>query len=217
MNTVVKYWPLLWSGMLTTLTLCVIGWVFGIVLGLIVGICASRFTTLAKILRRVSFCFTALPILIVMVWLHYPAQALLGIVVDPFYTSAFCITLYNSLSVASLTQQVANDFPRHYLEIADGLGIPQLYQLKEIILPILLRQIIPSLLPLQVQVLHLTMFASLISVDELFRMTQRIITREFDPVGLYTLLASLYLGISLPLLMAAEFLRKRFSRELLEG
>ena len=211
-----KYWPMLIEGLGTTLSLCLIGWTGGLVFGVIIGGFAFTSRHIGNALNYCSFSLSSLPILIVMVWLHYPAQSLLGIVIDPFYTTAICITVYNALAVASLTEQTLREFPTRYIAVASNLGIPHSMQLTKIVFPILLRQLLPAILPQQVQVIHVTMFASLISVDELFRMGQRIIVREYDPVTLYSFLAIFYLALSLPLLLTARITKHRFTRELRE-
>jgi ABC-type amino acid transport system permease subunit len=82
--------------------------------------------------------------------------------------------------------------------------------------PIILRQILPSLLTIQVSMLQATLFASLISVEEIFRVAQRINAVIYKPVEIYTALALLFLLICLPLNGLALWLKIKFTRDLSE-
>jgi polar amino acid transport system permease protein len=210
----IQYWPLLKGGVITTFSLCLYGWILGTTLGLITAFMANRVKLIGLLLDKLSFFLSSLPILITMIWLHYPLQSLLGIVVEPFITAAFCLTLYNTIAVASLSREKLNHLPKEYIQTADNLGISRSAQLRYIIIPILIREILPALLPLQVAVLHASMFASLISVNELFKVGQRIIVTDYNPVGLYTLLAFFYLALSIPPMLIANQLKIKFSKEL---
>jgi ABC-type amino acid transport system permease subunit len=62
----------------------------------------------------------------------------------------------------------------------------------------------------------MTLFASLISLDELFRVSQRINSIEFKPVEIYTIIAIFYFALSAPILIFSELLQKRFGRDFSE-
>lgn len=56
------------------------------------------------------------------------------------------------------------------------------------------------------------MFASLIGVEELFRVVQRLNAQMLRPVELYTALAASYAALCLPLYLAANYLNERLAR-----
>jgi len=149
-------------------------------------------------------------------WLHYPLQAILGVVIDPFYTAAAALSTINVFAVADLVRAVLADFPSQYVVAAKVCGLSDRQTLLRIQLPIIFRQILPGLLMIQVNMLQATLFASLISVDELFRVAQRINATIYKPVEIYTALAVFFLAICLPLNGLAIWLRSRFTRDLSE-
>jgi polar amino acid transport system permease protein len=69
---------------------------------------------------------------------------------------------------------------------------------------------------LQVGMLHATLFASLISVEEIFRVSQRINSTIYRPVEIYTALALFFLMVCLPINLLAAYLKKRYTRDLSE-
>jgi len=81
-------------------------------------------------------------------------------------------------------------------------------------LPLVSRQVLPSILAAQVLILQSTLFASLISVEELFRVAQRINSQVYRPIQIYTALAGFFLIVCLPLYLLAYILRRRFLRDI---
>ncbi len=205
------------SGLAVTLQLCLIIWTSGLVLGTILGVAGAKWKHGVGLpSRTVSFILSGVPVLAFLFWLHYPLQAMLKVVVDPFYTAAAALSIINVLAVSDAVRGVLRDFPSQYVMAAQAYGLSPSETLVNIQFPIVLRQVIPSLLLIQVSMLQATLFASLISVDEIFRVAQRINAVIYRPVEVYTALAILFLAICLPLNGLALWFRKRFTRDLSE-
>ncbi len=66
---------------------------------------------------------------------------------------------------------------------------------------------------IQVGMLQATLFASLISVNEIFRVAQQINSVIYKPVEIYTALGILFLAICLPMNGLALWLRQQFTRD----
>ena len=64
--------------------------------------------------------------------------------------------------------------------------------------------------------LHATLFASLISVEELFRVSQRINSTIYRPIEIYTALALFFLVVCLPINLFAVYLKRYYTRDLSE-
>jgi ABC-type amino acid transport system permease subunit len=204
-------------GLWVTLKLCLLIWPIGIVVGTALGAAGARWSIGIGIPSKViSFTLSGIPILVFLFWLHYPLQSLLNIVVDPFYTAAAALSVVNVLLVADLIRGVLNDFPTQYVMAAQVCGLSHRQTVLNIQLPIIFRQVLPSLLLIQVSMLQATLFASLISVDEIFRVAQRINSEVYRPVEIYTALAVLFLAVCLPLHGLAYWLKARFTRDLSE-
>src|SRR5207249_809855 len=138
-------------------------------------------------------------------------------VIDPFVTASVVFSIINLLSVGDLLRSHISDFPEQYRTAARVCGLDRRTFIFRIQIPILLRQVLPALLPLQIIMLHSTLFASLISVDEIFRASLRINALEYKPVHIFTALALFFLAISLPVNALAIWLRVRFTRDLSEN
>jgi ABC-type amino acid transport system permease subunit len=124
--------------------------------------------------------------------------------------------LVKVFAVAEVVRATIEHFPTEWIMVARVCGLSKIQAIRYISLPLVLRQITPALLTLAVAALQNTLFASLISVNEVFRVSQRINAEIYQPVQVYTALAVVFLAICLPLHGLASILRHRFSRDLSE-
>jgi ABC-type amino acid transport system permease subunit len=213
-----KYSAAIGQGLVVTFELASIVWLAGIVFGVTLGSLAARSPIVFGVpARACSYILSAMPVLVFLFWLHYPLQVLLRVVVDPFVTAAVTLSILNIFGVADIVRNVLRDFPRQYVSAAQVCGMSDWQTLVRIELPIVLRQTIPPLLTQQVAMLQATLFASLISVNEIFRVAQQINASEYKPVEIYTGLGLLFLGFCLPLNAAALILKSKFTRDYSES
>jgi polar amino acid transport system permease protein len=209
-----RYWPAFWGGLKTTLQLSGITWCIGLIGGVPLGVAAHRALVFRWVSRCLSFFLAGIPFLVLLYWAHFPVQVLLGVVIDPFITSASVLCLLNVVGVAEVCRVALDGFPQEYLQAAKVCGLSRRATILEIQLPMVFRQTIPGLMNLQVLMLQMTLFASLISVEELFRVAQQINSAIYRPVEIYSALAVFFLAICLPLNGLAAWLRYRFTRDL---
>lgn len=216
-DIIIKYHEGLLNGLLVTLELALIVWSAGIVIGGLLGIAGTKWPLQIGLPSLIgSFVLSGIPVLVFLFWLHYPLQAMLGIVINPFITAAVTLSVINIFGVADLVRRVLREFPSQYVLAARACGLSSHETLTHIQLPITLHQVLPSLLVLQITMLQTTLFASLISVDELFRVAQRINAIEYRPVEIYTALGLFFLAICLPANGLALWLRGKYTRNLSE-
>lgn len=217
LDILIKYYPAFLNGLGVTLELCAIIWILGIALGTALGFAGWRYRHIIGWPSRiVSFLLGGIPLLVFLFWLHYPAQAMFDVVIDPFYTGAFTLTIVNIFGVADIIRGALIDFPQQYLTAARVTGLSRRQTAFKIQIPLILRSVLPSLIFLQVAMLHTTLFTSLISVEELFRVAQRINAQIYKPVEIYTALGVFFLAVCLPINGFAFWLRHRFTRNMSE-
>lgn len=201
-------------GLAVTLQMASIIWLCGLVLGAALGWLGFTYQrAIGWPMRGFSFILGAVPTLVFLFWLHYPAQAMFNVVIDPFITASFTFSLLNIFGVADIVRGALEDFPKQYITAARVCGLSTKQTITKIQLPILLRMTLPSLLILQVGMLHLTLFSSLISVEELFRVAQRINAQIYKPVEIYTALGVFFLIVCVPINGFALWLKQRFTRD----
>ena len=213
-DILIKYQAAFAAGLLVTFHLAAIVWCAGLVLGSVLGTAGAKWRrTVGLPSRLMSFALSAIPILVVLFWLHYPLQSMLSVVIDPFITAAVCLSIVNTFAVADTVRGALDDFPKQYVIAAQVCGMNAKETVVHIQVPIVLRQVIPSLLIIQVNMLQATLFASLISVNEIFRVAQQINSQIYKPVEIYTALGILFLVVCLPLNAAAHMLKAKYTRD----
>jgi His/Glu/Gln/Arg/opine family amino acid ABC transporter permease subunit len=218
LDILIKYYPAFLHGLQVSLELSAIIWGLGLFLGAGIGMAGTKFKIWIGIPSRIlSFLLSGIPILVFLFWLHYPAQAMFDLVIDPFYTATLTLTIVNIFGVADIIRSALTDFPQQYITAAQVTGLNRKQTILKIQLPLILRTTLPSLLMLQVVMLHTTLFASLISVEEIFRVAQRINAQIYRPVEIYTALGIFFLAVSLPINGVALWLRARFTRDISEA
>lgn len=216
-DILLRYHMAFLQGLAVTLQMCALIWSTGIVLGTVLGVAAARCPFWIGLPSRViAFLLAGVPTLVFLFWLHYPAQAMLNIVIDPFYTATVTFALLNLFGVADLVRAALEDFPQQYITAARVTGLSRRQTVLQIELPLIARQIMPGLLLLQVSMLHMTLFASLISVEEIFRVAQRINAQIYRPVEIYTALGVFFLAVCLPVNILAVYLKNKFTRDVSE-
>lgn len=217
-DIVVHYRHAFLGGLIVTLKLCGIVWAVGLVLGITLGTLSARYPNSVGALHYgTSFILGGVPILVFLFWAHYPLQELMQVVIDPFLTAAVVLSIVNVFAVSDAVRSVLADIPTQYVMAAKVCGLSPFTTWTQIKLPLTVRQLIPALLPIQISMLHTSLFASLISVEEIFRVAQRINSQIYRPVEIYTALGAFFLSVSLPTNALALWLRARYTRVIAES
>lgn len=204
------------QGLMVTLQLYGIIVASGLVLGGALGVAASGTKFFGYLSQGAAFFFGAVPMLVFLFWLHYPIQAIFDVVIDPFITACFTLGIVNMFLVSELVRQAIKDFPQQYFIAGKVCGLQRKDLVLKIQMPMLFRQLLPGLLISQVGMLHATLFTSLISVEELFRVAQRINAQIYKPVEIYTALGVFFLVVCLPVNIFAFWFKNRYTRDISE-
>lgn len=203
------------SGFGVTISLLGVAMVIGTILGALLAMMArwEPLGLLRDLLNGLAFVSTAIPALVILFWVHYPAQALLDVRLSGFFSATITLVGLNALAVCRIILDQAESFPKQFLIAARVSGLRRSTILRRIYAPILLRAIVPRWIDQQVFILHCTLLASFISVEEIFRVAQRVNATVYEPVTIYTAMGLLYLALGGSALRASALLRRRFVRD----
>lgn len=206
-----KYKTAFLLGISVTLKLCAIIWGLGLCIGLFLGVLAFKSKTINILIKGINFGLSGMPVLVLLFWLHYPMQSILNIIIDPFITTAFTLAIINIFGIANIVCTYLSEIPNEYREVAKVCNISTFSIFTKIEFPMMFRLALPSVLISQVNMLHLTLFGSLISVEEVFRICQQINSQIYQPIEVYSALAIFFLLISLPINGVALYLKSKLS------
>ncbi len=209
-DILIEYRHLFLQGFLTTVKLLFLIIVIGVPLGVMLGVLGGRYSrAVAAVVSSLKFLTKIVPVLVLLFWLHFPLQAILGIVVDPFLTTVIALSFVNMVAVAYIIQSELKLLPIAYKEAGITLGMTKEQIVEHIELPILMKRALPSIALNQASMLEYTLFASLISVPELFKVSQTINSMVYDPVAIYSLLVLFFAIILAPLHILITIYKKR--------
>ena len=213
-QVLIQYHYLLLQGFLTTLKLLGCIMLIGIPFGILLGVICGRYNPkIGKVIKASRFITKVIPVLVFLFWLHYPLQSLLGVVIDPFWTTILALGLVNMIATANVVTIELELLPKSYREAGITLGMSKNQVVKYVELPLLIRRTSPQLLLNQASMLEYTLFASLISVPELFRTAQTINAMIYKPVEIYSLLVLFFLAILAPLHLFISWIQKKYVAE----
>lgn len=201
-------------GLLTTFELVVLSAVGGTMVAIFLEwSCHYLGASLRRAVDWIAFGMAAVPALVTLFWLHYPAQALLGVVVPPFWTALATLGVINAFAVYRIVADAIQDFPKQFIATGRVCGLSQAEIVRYIQMPLIVRVAAPRWIDQQVVILQTSVFASLISVEETFRVSQRINSVEYQPVLIYTAMALLFLATAGSAMYYARHLRLRSRRD----
>ncbi len=146
-------------------------------------------------------------------WFIISMQQKFQIDIPPFEIAVFAFSFVNVFVVADLVKNAIKDFPNQYLLAAKVSGLSEKTILTKIQIPLIFKQLLGPVLLVQISMLHNSIFASLINVDEIFRQIQRINAIVYKPIELYTALAVFFIIITVPLTLIAYYLREKYAKD----
>jgi His/Glu/Gln/Arg/opine family amino acid ABC transporter permease subunit len=210
-EVLIQHHQLFLKGFGTTLSLLALIMLIGIPLGVLAGVLGSRYSKLVgKLVNGLKFLTKVIPVLVLLFWLHFPLQALLNVVIDPFWTTVIALGFVNAVAVAHIVQSDLELLPKSYREAGTTLGMTKKQIVQYVELPILAKRTSPSILLNQATMLEYTLFASLISVPELFRVAQSVNSMIYDPIAVYSLLVLFFVIILTPIHLLIAHLKKKY-------
>jgi polar amino acid transport system permease protein len=195
------------EGLVVTMELSLIMIAAGTLLGILWGIAAISRFPLIKYSAIWSYeIIRAVPALILLFWFHYPFQRILNVTIHPFITSAFVFTILNASYIADYVRNGISNVPRGQIEAAESLGIPPAAILRRITLPEVLRSLLPTFVGQNVHMLKTIPIASMISVQDLFRVAQQVNAYTYKTIEVYTAVAIIFIILILPITLFARWL-----------
>jgi len=194
-DIIVKSIPLLAEGIVVTLQVSAIAAVLGLLLGVICGLGAlSRSLPVRWIVTAYVDFIRGTPLLI-QIFLVFFALPMVGIRFDEFWAGVIALSLNAAAFVAEVVRGGVGSIEKGQTEAAKAIGMRHSQILVFILLPQAYRQMVPPLTNELISLVKNSSLLSVISVYELTRAGQAIISVHFVPFEIYTLLALYYYAL----------------------
>jgi His/Glu/Gln/Arg/opine family amino acid ABC transporter permease subunit len=201
--------PLLAEGIVVTLKISVLAGMLGLLLGFSLGLAAlSGIRPLVWVVRGYVDFIRGTPLLI-QIFLVFFALPVIGIRFSEFWAGVIALALNAGAYVSEVVRGAVGAIEKGQTEAALSIGMTRGPLLLYVLLPQAWRPMVPALTNDMVTLTKNSSLLSVISVYELTRAGQAVISTHFAPFEIYLLLALYYYVLITALATASRWLERR--------
>jgi polar amino acid transport system permease protein len=201
--------PLLARGTVVTLQIAFAAAILACILGFFLGLCALSHVRLLRWAVAAYVDFIRGTPLLIQIFLIFFALPTVGIRLDEIWAGVVALAFNTSGYIAETVRGAVGSIERGQTEAARSIGMTPPQILTWILLPQALRPILPPLTNELITLTKNTSLLSVISVYELTRAGQAIISVHFVPFEIYLLLALYYYAIIKVLTLLSRWVERR--------
>lgn len=159
----------------------------------------------------ISF-FRGTPLLVQLLISFYFLPPLLGVSVPPFVSAVAALAMNTSAFQAEIYRGGLRALPRGHVEAARMLGF-SVWQVRRVILiPQMLRLVLPPLTSEAISILKSSSLVSVVAVSELMRVSEQAVSITFRATEFYLTAALVYLALSGLVAGGGRLLERRLAR-----
>lgn len=188
--------PYLLKGLGTTVLVAVCAMFVGIVLGLLISLVRLFNIKFFKPIIAVYISFIRGTPFLMQVFLVFYALAALKINLSAFATGVLALSLNTSAFLSEIIRSGLSTIPQGHIEAGKALGMKKGTILRRIVFPQVFLIVRPQLISEFITDIKSTPVLSIVALVEMTRAGQIVITRTFQPIPVYIMLAVLYFVIN---------------------
>ena len=204
---------LLW-GLVTTLWMGVAAFVLALPSGILLALGRLRTGWSGWALRLPIMALVDVvrftPLLVQAVWIHFALPALTGYSTSATTSGLVALTLHVSAYVSEIMRAGITAIPGGQWEAARALGLRPRSVFRKVILPQVWPLVMPPLANVAVATFKLTAILSILAIDDLMKVANRVNTFVFRPLEIFTVVAVVYLVLGLVLTWVTRRIERRF-------
>jgi polar amino acid transport system permease protein len=200
----------LWEGLFVTLQLTIAANVIGVIAGFILAlIVLSPY----KILRWPATLFVEFfrctPAIVQIVWFFYCIPMIFNVWLDPITMGVMALGLNLTAFNAEAYRASIQAVPREHLDAGIALGLTPVQRIRYIVQPLALRASVPVLLTNGIGTFQQSALVAIVGVADLMYQGKLVATETYRPIETFTVVALVYLAISLPVAQIVGWLERR--------
>lgn len=206
------YMPLLLEGVVLTLVVTLFSVILSTVLGFVWAVMTwSRIPILVAISRGFITIIRGIPIIVQLFYIYFVMPEI-GVNLSALQAGIIGLGIAYSAYQAENFRAGIEAIDKGQIEAAHSIGTTDRLVMRRVILPQAIRIVMPPFGNTIIMMLKDSSLVSTITVAELTRQGQLIASSTFDNMTVFTLVALIYLALSLPLTFLTRHLEKRFSQ-----
>ena len=214
-----EYRDTLLSGLWYNAGIFVCAAILALLIGL--GVCLMRISR-SRSLRIIGLLHTEIfrnaPDYVMLIWVHLVLPLLIGMVLarrfelDPFVSSFIALGFVYSGYLAETFRAGFEAIPKGNIEAGRALGMSNFLLVRRIMLPQVIRRMLPEAMNNFVSLFKATSIVSLIAVPDLMYRVTMVTQQEMKPIPLYTGAALTYFIVILVVASIARAFAERWRR-----
>lgn len=184
--------PLLTQGLINTVEIVAVAIVLGTAFGFLLGLVSVSQDNVLRWLVAAYVDFVRGTPLLIQIFLVYFALPALGINIGEYWAGVLALSFNAAGFIAEIVRAGLESIDIGQMEAAKSIGMVPNHILLFILLPQIYRPVLPALTNELITLVKGSSLLSAISVYELTRAGQAVISRHFVPFEIYALLALYY-------------------------
>jgi polar amino acid transport system permease protein len=206
------YLPLLLLGAVATIKVSLGAIIISIPLGLMWAFATlSGKFAIAKPVEWMINIVRGTPMIVLLFYIYFVIPEL-GIQLGSMQAAIFGLGFAYSTYLAEIFRAGIEAVDSGQMEAARSIGMGRVKAMTRVVLPQAFRLALPPFANMLVMMVKDSALASTIAVNEITRQGQLIAASTFDNTTVYTLVALLYLAMTLPLMFFTKWLEQRFGK-----
>ncbi|WP_437610758.1 amino acid ABC transporter permease [Erwinia sp. V71] len=204
--------PSLGEGLVATLQLCVVAALCALLSGAAMAVALMRARGLwLRLLHGYSNLTQALPLLVVIYLLYFVLPEY-DITLSSPLVGVLALTLYYAPYIAQVIRAAIEALPKGQWEACRVLGLSRSEQLRDVVLPQTLPQMLSPLVGLMIGLIKDSALLSIISVQEFMYAAKQAISETYAPLEIYLTVALCYWLLNSLIDWLARLLESRMTR-----
>ena len=206
-----KYYPLLLAGILTSLQIAFISCGIGAIVGTWLGIILAGKNKIAKIFAQGYVSIIRGTPMLIQVMGTYAVLRSLGVPIPACWSAIISIGLNSAAYLSQTILTGITSVSKGQIEAAKTLGFTQAQTVQYIIFPQAIRTVLPNLESEIVTLIKDSSLASTIGVYEIMQQGQIIISQTYDTPSIYFAVGIIYLILTTTVTILMSLLNKKIN------
>lgn len=207
---VIDWLSIMYQGLLVTLQLVGYSALIATAVGAVLAVMfISPYRPLRWLAQLYVDIFRSIPLLALLFFFNYVlGKYTFALGLTPFALAVVCLALNEAAYVGEVYRAVIRSVPSTQWEAGTSLGMSWRKTLIYIVIPQALPPAVPGTLNMVIQLMKNSALASLISVNEVSLVASVLVSENFMPLEVFSVLALLYLAIIVPLTLMSDRLER---------
>ena len=205
--------PNIARGLEVTITLFAVVFVASVPLGILLAmIRLSKYKWAAKTVEVYVNVMRGTPLMLQILFVYYglPFVPYIGVQLDDKTAAVLSFVLNYGAYLCEIFRGGIQSIPRGQYEGAKVLGFTYVQTMRKIILPQMMKRVLPPLANETISLLKDTSLVYILAMNDVLRITRAIVQRDFDTTA-FIVAGAFYLGMTFLLTKVFGYLEKRYA------